>query len=173
MEALVEAAQVSEPLGQAFEAWRAWAVDGPPRWNIGQLLDFPAGLLPWAMVFAREPAGGDFRVQFWGSSWTPFFGHDFTDQLVSAAEAATGGAVCRTCMRVCDDNRPSVLHADFADAAGAACSYYRVALPFRRPASAAADVAVVLHDPRLITRQLCRAWDVPPPLFLERRAAMT
>lgn len=172
-ELLTEASQVSAELGRAFDVWRGGAgVAGVPCWTISRLLDFPSVLVSWAMVFVLEPAEDDFRVRYCGSSWTPFFGRDLTGRFVAAGGPGLGAQVRRDCTLVCDAGRAFVLHTDFGDAAGDGCRYYRIALPFRRAGSAAADVVVALSDPSLITHEICRAWDVPPPLSLERRALL-
>lgn len=167
-ELLTHAGQVTEPLGDAFAVWSDQCEAGqPPAWSPEILLSYPSRLLPWAVVSIYEPESDDFRVRFWGSQRTSLFRRDATNRLISGSMTPVlGEKVLAECLEVRERRQPLIFHSRIETAEHGTYTYRKIRLPLRKPGGDATDVVLSLDDPDLITRQIFKAWDVPPPAHL-------
>lgn len=168
-ELLTGAEQVSRALGEAFDVWsRQRDGEAVPVWSVHLLAEYPAPLLPWAVVAVYEEEAGDFRVRYWGSERASLFKRDSTNKLLSASMPAVLAEKARgECLEVRRRRQPLVFHSSIETVAGT-YTYCKIRLPLRPAGSDIADVVLSVDDPDLITAQIFKAWDASPPLRARR-----
>lgn len=168
-ELLSSAEQVSPALGEAFDIWtRQRNGDAPPVWSVHLLAEYPARLLPWAVVAVYEEDADDFRVRYWGSERASLFKRDSTNQLLSASMPAMLAEKARSeCLEVRERRQPLIFHSSIETVAGK-YAYCKIRLPLRPADTDIADVVLSVDDPSLITAQIFKAWDASPPLRARR-----
>ena len=164
-ELLTRAEQVSPALGEAFDVWlRQRNGEAVPVWSVHLLAEYPAPLLPWAVVAIYEDDAEDFRVRYWGSERASLFKRDSTNKLLSASMPAVLAEKARgECLEVRERQQPLVFHSSIETVAGA-YAYCKIRLPMRLADGDTADVVLSVDDPNLITAQIFKAWDASPPL---------